>query len=445
MINILRYVFRCGLGVKILVVLVVSGSVLGGLRNFEVEADWQSLEIWWPVRMAQVSGQQPFKAVVQGRVVETYHMFWQVDGGQLNQMYNSYHDYPHKEAIVDVSGWNWKGLGPYRINFIAYDYEGKKIGEAESSLSLQQMKNQNSSALVSISPAVGLVSARTGDSGLYEPKRIMLDEVMSSWKVQRGQDVKYMEKLKQPTAVWFGEWNKNIKADVEKIVTAAKTENKIPVLVIYNIPIRDCGGFSAGGSSSAEKYLKWVTDFSSGLNGKSIIILEPDALALSDCLDAQLKNTRYEILKKAVEILKTKYGTNVYLDAGHPNWVSASEMADRLKRSGIGSADGFSLNVSNFIETGLNAEYGQKISSYVGGKHFVIDTGRNGLGALGSEWCNPSGRALGNVPTLNTGKERIDAYLWIKPPGESDGSCNGGPGPGVFWPEYALGLAKLSK
>jgi endoglucanase len=32
--------------------------------------------------------------------------------------------------------------------------------------------------------------------------------------------------------------------------------------------------------------------------------------------------------------------------------------------------------------------------------------------------------------------------LWVKPPGESDGYCQGGPAPGEFWLEYALGLVK---
>jgi endoglucanase len=34
--------------------------------------------------------------------------------------------------------------------------------------------------------------------------------------------------------------------------------------------------------------------------------------------------------------------------------------------------------------------------------------------------------------------------LWIKRPGESDGTCNGGPSSGKWWPEYALGLAQLA-
>ena len=64
------------------------------------------------------------------------------------------------------------------------------------------------------------------------------------------------------------------------------------------------------------------------------------------------------------------------------------------------------------------------------------------VGAANGEWCNASGRALGARPTAATGNSLADAFLWIKPPGESDGTCNGGPAAGVFWPEYAIGLAQ---
>ena len=77
--------------------------------------------------------------------------------------------------------------------------------------------------------------------------------------------------------------------------------------------------------------------------------------------------------------------------------------------------------------------------------HYVIDTSRSGLGPTAdNEWCNPLGRAVGTLPTTATGIDGLDAYLWIKPPGESDGSCNGGPTAGKFWAEYALELAELS-
>jgi endoglucanase len=73
----------------------------------------------------------------------------------------------------------------------------------------------------------------------------------------------------------------------------------------------------------------------------------------------------------------------------------------------------------------------------------VIDTSRNGKGpAPENAWCNPAGRGLGADPTGSTGNSLDDAYLWVKQPGASDGTCNGGPAAGQWWPEYALGLAE---
>ena len=57
----------------------------------------------------------------------------------------------------------------------------------------------------------------------------------------------------------------------------------------------------------------------------------------------------------------------------------------------------------------------------------MIDTSRNGRGPNHDQWCNPPGRALGTLPTTTTGDPLIDAYLWIKAPGESDGTCRHGP------------------
>ncbi|GEM_PF-766724 len=83
------------------------------------------LDIWWPTNGAIVSGTQPFKAMVENLPATEYEMFWQVDGGGLNPMYFSPIDYPHQETMVDLSGWTWKGAGPYSVNFIA-----RKNGQA---------------------------------------------------------------------------------------------------------------------------------------------------------------------------------------------------------------------------------------------------------------------------------------------------------------------------
>jgi endoglucanase len=192
------------------------------------------------------------------------------------------------------------------------------------------------------------------------------------------------------------------------------------------------------GSSAA--YLQWVQAVAAGIgSATAVVVVEPDALAQL-CGDAA---ERMRLLSAAVSSLEQNAGTYTYLDAGHANWVAAATMAERLRASGAAEADGFALNVSNFGTTTSNVAYGQQVSSLLGGAHFVVDTGRNGNGP-GDDWCNPPGRAVGERPTGTTGHARVDAYLWVKTPGESDGTCNGGPAAGVFWPDYAIALVRAA-
>ncbi len=88
-----------------------------------------SIEVWWPVDTTHLSGVVPFKALVSNTSLDTYQMFWQVDGAQLNRMDDSLVDAPHKEAWADVSGWSWNGNGPYVINFVATDMAGNMIAQ----------------------------------------------------------------------------------------------------------------------------------------------------------------------------------------------------------------------------------------------------------------------------------------------------------------------------
>ncbi len=92
--------------------------------------------IWWPSNGATVGGLQPFKAMVEGKSTSEYAMYWQVDGGNLNEMYNSDVDYPHKETLVDLSGWNWKGAGPYTVNFVSKDTSGNMISQKSTELNI---------------------------------------------------------------------------------------------------------------------------------------------------------------------------------------------------------------------------------------------------------------------------------------------------------------------
>jgi endoglucanase len=263
-----------------------------------------------------------------------------------------------------------------------------------------------------------------------------------SWRLTRPADALQMDKIATHSqAQWFGSWSGDIYTAVDKAVTAVTNAGALPVFVTYSIPRLDCGS----GGLTPDGYRTWITAFANGLRGrKAVVVLEPDALPAMGCLTATEQQTRLDLLKFAVQQLKAQGGI-VYLDAGHPGWQTASLMASRLTSAGIAAADGFSLNVSNFIFTADNITYGTSISSLVSGKHFIIDTSRNGLGPTADyQWCNPSGRALGTAATTNTGNALVDALLWIKRPGESDGTCNGGPTGGSWWADYALGLAQRS-
>lgn len=251
----------------------------------------------------------------------------------------------------------------------------------------------------------------------------------------------------QPSSQWLGD--DAARGIVEQVGRRAAEVDRTPVFVAYNIPHRDCGQYSAGGATDAASYRSWITGVAEALGDrKAWVVLEPDAIAhtLDTCgVKGAAAAERYGLLAFAVQELKRRPQVRVYLDAGNPGWAQdPSAMAEALSKSGAAVADGFAVNVSNFYSTDRNAAYGAELSAALGGKHFVIDTSRNGNGPLSSEaWCNPAGRALGEPPTVDTGRPGVDAYLWIKNPGESDGECGRGePRAGEFWLPYALGLVR---
>lgn len=292
---------------------------------------------------------------------------------------------------------------------------------------------------------------KTSSTAILPGASLYLDPYSSArkqadlWRADRPADAAQMDRIAgTPQAFWLGEWSGDVRATVDGIVSAAARAGTVPVLVAYNIPQRDCGGLSGGGGATAEAYKSWIAAVAEGIGRRSAaVVVEPDALAAMDCLSSTDQQLRVDLIRHAVRTLKAKPRTAVYIDAGHARWKSAETMGDRLRRADIAAADGFSLNISNFLTDEVSVEYGQRVSAQVGGKHFVVDSSRNGLGPTADyQWCNPDGRALGRPSTTSTGQPLVDAYLWIKRPGESDGACNGGPSAGQWWAEYALGLAQ---
>jgi endoglucanase len=175
------------------------------------------------------------------------------------------------------------------------------------------------------------------------------------------------------------------------------------VIVAYNLPDRDsCGKFSAANGPSEQGYRAWIRQLAAAIGaGHDIVIVEPS-----------------------------------------PAWL-----AGPLKRAGIQFGRGFSANVSNFEWTSVMVGWSQRLERALGGNvGAVIDTSRNGSGPYtggdAPQWCNPPGRSTGPPPRVDPGPAGIDAYLWIKNPGVSDGPCNGGPAAGQFYLQYAMALAQ---
>ncbi|MER6303963.1 glycoside hydrolase family 6 protein [Kitasatospora sp. NPDC001539] len=250
-----------------------------------------------------------------------------------------------------------------------------------------------------------------------------------------------------PTARWFGNWSGTIGTATGAYAGAAAARGKLPVLVAYNIPNRDiCAGQSGGGAGSAAEYATWIAAFASGIgNRPAVVILEPDALGDQSCMSAGQIDERNAMLRNAIAQFNAKApNTRVYLDAGNPAWISASTMAQHLAAAGVSGAHGFSLNVSNYVDTGQNTAYGDAVNAALRAsngfaKPYVVDTSRNGNGSNGA-WCNPPGRRLG-TPT-QYGGGGAEMLLWIKAPGESDGNCGVGAGStaGQFLPQVAYDM-----
>ena len=174
-----------------------------------------------------------------------------------------------------------------------------------------------------------------------------------------------------------------------------------------------------------------------------------------------------------------------YIDAGHHGWLgwadnfgpSAQLFAEtaRMSSTGLASVDGFIVNTANYSalrEPFITSNEQTRLSRWIDYNPYVdelsfaqafrlelirqgfsseigmlIDTSRNGWGGpnrptaastaadlntridasridrrghLGN-WCNQAGAGLGERPRANP-EPGIDAYVWVKPPGESDGS-----------------------
>lgn len=408
-----------------------------------------------------------------------YIVFWSAEGGHKNEV--TKRDAEGNPVVsINFSGWWWKGNGPYPLALIIQDASGQEIlsegfefvrGDANevrfdnltTNLALASQPVVVPEAVVPVATEAES-SPSTSASPVTMPSTPIPQTASASldpWRLRKltsgdkpaieadlaaarseqnftvTQALEYI--LAQPQSTWLNgnsyDWTL-----MSSAFERAKTERSTPVFVLYNIPQRDCGLYSSGGASDYVRYKEWIDEVTAATVWDAVFVVEPDALAMLNCLSEEAQTARLDAIKYAVTKLSARPNVYVYVDAGHAFWVSPTEMAERLKKVNVAAARGFALNTSNYVTSADSVRYGDRLAGLLGGKGYVIDSSRNGLGQhSGYEWCNPGGRGLGRVPTLYF-SGYFDAELWIKTPGESDGYCNGGPNAGTWWREYAVGL-----
>lgn len=174
-----------------------------------------------------------------------------------------------------------------------------------------------------------------------------------------------------PEAHWFtGGTPAQVERETRSLVHRANATRTVPVLVAYNIPLRDCSQYSSGGAQSDADYQAWIAALARGIgHSNALVVLEPDALANlpKDCSPTTdptgtLTAGRIADLNYAVNALEEQPNTVVYLDAGNSHWQSVGTITQRLLQAGVEHTQGFSLNVSNFFATDQADHYGTWVS-----------------------------------------------------------------------------------
>jgi len=216
-----------------------------------------------------------------------------------------------------------------------------------------------------------------------------------------------------------------------------------------------------------------------------VVIMEPDSLpnlasnlAHPHCGNTATQASYKQGIKYAMDQLTSKVpSAAVYLDAAHGGWLGWEDNLDKFVALvkdmdlPVSKLRGFSTNVANYQALGslcpFEPDQGSRNGYCLNGKHAtdaccadpckllgqynpgnnelnfaqdlvnafnkafsmefhaVIDTGRNGVDDMRTDcknWCNPRNAGAGVASTTKTAAPSlVDAYFWLKTPGESDG------------------------
>jgi len=241
-------------------------------------------------------------------------------------------------------------------------------------------------------------------------------------------------------------------------------------VVIYDLPGRDCAAKASNGELPVGSIARYKSEYIDPIvkiikahpNIAIVAIIEPDSLpnlvTNSDLATCQASAAGYE---DGVAYALTNLNLpNVaqYVDAGHGGWLGwndnlapgAAELAKVYKAAGSpANVRGIATNVAGWnafikvpgeFENTSDGQYdkcqdeqryvsifGASLASAGFPNKAIVDTGRNAVQGLRLEWgdwCNVIGAGFGVRPTSTTGDANTDAFVWVKPGGESDGTSD---------------------
>lgn len=269
-----------------------------------------------------------------------------------------------------------------------------------------------------------------------------------------------------PNFTWF-----DVVAKVPTLTTyladAASIASKIIVqIVVYDLPDRDCHALASNGefkiaNNGINNYKGYIDGIAAAVSAypqvRVVAVVEPDSLAnlvtnLSDQRCANAQSAYLECTKYAIEKLR-QCNIWLYLDAGHAGWLGWASNQDPAAQmfaqvyNGVPNnrVRGLATNVANYNalqaaspdpvtqgnpcvdELSYIRAIGPKLANNGFPAHFIVDQGRSGVQNLRDawgNWCNIDGAGFGLRPTTSTPDALIDAIVWIKPGGESDGTSN---------------------
>lgn len=310
-----------------------------------------------------------------------------------------------------------------------------------------------------------------------------------------------------PTAIWAS-WIRDVPSVTRHLDAAGQQQRAsgvpvVPVFAVYDLPGRDCAAAASAGELAPDaageaRYQHEFIDpiaaaFRAHPDQRIAVVLEPDSLSN---LVTNMQNPHCaraaEIYKRGIAYAIGKLSLPnvfIYLEGAHAGWLGWPKNLARSvplykqvldMAGGSDRIRGFALNVSNYDpvlrtdvgprdpasapadELGYVADLARGLAEVgISGKGFVIDTGRNGRADIRSNpasWCNVKGAGLGERPRAAPAP-LVDAYLYIKVPGESDGTsdpkaarfdetcgsddaASGAPQAGLLFDAYLIDLAR---